>query len=269
MQDQLRSPPPRRRQYHAGSASSTISSSYSSSSSTSSDSQARSRKRRRQHRSSRCITWTESASVACAPPIGKTLRRKIRKGEFINFDKLLLDPQKPPPLQNPKQSKSVKTTRQVADLSSWLEAWNRYLCTRVACHPAMALELVKYQTLIIMFFSRHYPQQVVEYDKLFRQAAALDQTIRWDSIKEDIYVWALTQRSNFRPISARLGPPPGEGPATRATSDKASHTSAGKEICKRYNIGKCIRGEECVYAHVCWHPGCQGQHPGKGCPKKG
>jgi hypothetical protein len=127
----------------------------------------------------------------------------------------------------------------------------------------MALELAKYQTMMVMFFTKHQPHLCIEYDKLFRQAAAQDQALRWDSIKEDIYVWALAQRTfRDKPIQSRLGPIPHDA------TNKATHTSDGKEICKRYNFGKCTK-DECIFAHVCWHPGCQGSHPGKGCSRKG
>ena len=63
----------------------------------------------------------------------------------------------------------------------------------VAHDPARALELVKYQTLMAMLFA-HYPTPAcIEYDKLFRQAAARDSSIRWGALKEDIFVWALTK----------------------------------------------------------------------------
>ena len=58
----------------------------------------------------------------------------------------------------------------------------------------MALELIKYQTIMVMLFANHSPARCLEYDSLFRQAAARDPTLRWDTIKEDIYVWAITQR---------------------------------------------------------------------------
>ena len=126
----------------------------------------------------------------------------------------------------------------------------------------------------------HPPARCLEYDSLSHQAAARDPTLRWDTIKEDIYVWAITQRNNtstsqfqpsifnFRdrlPISACLGPPPSE--SSKATPPHATHTTEGKEICKRYNAGRCTRGEECIFTHICWHPGCQGEHPGKECAK--
>ena len=82
------------------------------------------------------------------------------------------------------------------DMALWLAAWNRYFYSRLAANPSMALELVKYQTMMVMFFMSHPPSTCIEYDRLFRQAAAQDHTIRWDSVKNDIYVWAVTQSSS-------------------------------------------------------------------------
>ena len=61
----------------------------------------------------------------------------------------------------------------------------------------MALELVKYQTVVALLFSQYFAPSVIEYDRLFRQAAARDRAMRWDSTKEDTYVWALTQSNSI------------------------------------------------------------------------
>ena len=76
----------------------------------------------------------------------------------------------------------------------------------------------------------------------FRQTAVRDPTLRWDTIKEDIYVWAITQRQNTStfqfqsntstfhdrlPISACLGPPAAE--SGKATPPHATYTAEGKE----------------------------------------
>ena len=138
----------------------------------------------------------------------------------------------------------------------------------------MALELVKYQTVMCLLFARYPAVSVIEYDRLFCQAAARDRTMHWDCPKEDIYVWALTQSHDgarphtglsnhsssatssslpFReraPITARLGPP--VKPNT-TTVDRATHTSSGKEICKCFNLGKCTKGDDCIFAHISWH----------------
>ena len=134
----------------------------------------------------------------------------------------------------------------------------------------MALELAKYQTMIVMFFAKHQSQLVIEYDKLFQQAAALDPSLRWDAIKEEIYVWALTQRHNFRDRgfnTSRLGPMPNDAAAGKLPADRATHTAAGKEICKSFNFNKCTRGDECAFAHVCWHAGCVSTQV-KGAPRR-
>ena len=46
----------------------------------------------------------------------------------------------------------------------------------------MALELVKYQTIMVMLFTNHSPARCLEYDSLFRQAAVRDSTLHWDII---------------------------------------------------------------------------------------
>ena len=75
-----------------------------------------------------------------------------------------------------------RVKRHVVDLPSWLEAWNQYICVRLAYELAMALELVKYQTIMVMLFANHSAGRCLEYDSLFRQAAAHDPTLRWDTI---------------------------------------------------------------------------------------
>lgn len=163
----------------------------------------------------------------------------------------------------------------MTDLPSWLEAWNRYLCCHLSYFPLTALEMVKYQTLLIMLFAHHPPQHCLEYDRLFRQSAAQDTSLRWDAIKEDIYVWAITKRSqSFRDkpnIMSRLGPQPPDTSNSRGQPKPANreiHNKAGKEICKRYNLGRCTLGDQCVFSHTCWQPGCHGEHPGRGCTKQ-
>ena len=61
-----------------------------------------------------------------------------------------------PPLKLAK-GKSKLSNRHIVDLASWLKSWNRYMCVRLACDLSMALELVKYQTIMVMLFANHYP----------------------------------------------------------------------------------------------------------------
>ena len=153
----------------------------------------------------------------------------IRRGEYVDLNKLLLPTHTPPlfqPLTKPKP-KRKESKRVMTDLPSWLEAWNRYLCCHLSYFPLTALEMVKYQTLLIMLFANHPPQHCLEYDRLFRQSAALDTSLRWDTIKEDIYVWAITKKGqSFRDkpnIMSRLGPPPPDTATNRAPQSCRQH----------------------------------------------
>jgi hypothetical protein len=120
-------------------------------------------------------------------------------------------------------------------MTSWLEAWNRYHCCHLSYFPLTALEMVKYQILLIMLLAHHPPQHCLEYDRLFRQSAAQDTSLRWDAIKEDIYVWAITKKGqSFR--DKRLGPSPSDTSNSRVQpkpANRETHTKAGKELCKR------------------------------------
>ena len=95
-------------------------------------------------------------------------------------------------------------------MASWLEAWNRFICCHLSYYPATVLKMAKYQSNMTTLFTNHPPAHCLEYDCLFRQAASRDTSIRWDVIKEDIYVWSVTKRSTaFRDrfsIMSRLGP---------------------------------------------------------------
>ncbi len=175
------------------------------------------------------------------------------------------------------------------DLRSWLEAWNNYLCCRLSAQPTLVLELTKYQTLMAMLFSYYSTHACLRYDRLFRQAASQNATLRWDTIKEDIYVWCLTRNSPPSPMpgptdcqlvapqsvcspqqpsheqSTLFSSRPGRLPRYR---DRVTHAATGWEICRRYNFGKRTWGEECAFAHVCSTPACHGAHPSKGCPRR-
>ena len=183
------------------------------------------------------------------------------------FDRLLLPQIYRPPLNLASVKQSGVSGMLLTYLHGSRHGTNTYVLG-FAYNRSMALELVKYQTIMVMLLANHSPARGLEYDSLLRQAVACDPTLRWDTIKEDIYVWAITQGHNTStsqfqsststfhdrlPISARLGPPSAE--SGKATPPHATHTAEGKEICKRYNVGRCTKGEECIFTHVCWHPG--------------
>ncbi len=207
-----------------------------------------------------------------APP-PRTLRKRIARGKFVHFNTLLQQAPAPAAILNqaiqPYSAKKTPTRshRRVTDLPTWLEAWNTYAAIRCATHPSLALELLKYQAIMCMLFSTFPPHTCIEYDRLFRHLISRDPTQRWDTLKDDLFLFNAAQPSFRAPrntsIHTRLGPP------SHTDMGRQTRTPSGAEICRRYNFDRCTLGDECKFTHVCWKPGCGGPHPGKRCPAHG
>ena len=93
------------------------------------------RRRRRHHgRSSSHEEFSDSPFSSCVMAPAKYLIRKIRKGKFVKFDKLLtpvLDEvltaqQGKCPGDDPRPRK-----RHIGDFANWVEAWNIFMAIRV------------------------------------------------------------------------------------------------------------------------------------------
>ena len=54
-----------------------------------------------------------------------------------------------------------------------------------------------------MLFAKYAPLACTEYDKPFQQAASQNHAIRWDSLKDDIFVWALTLQADTQAYHGR------------------------------------------------------------------
>ena len=154
--------------------------------------------------------------------------KKIKRGEYTDFDKWLSPTDDAVPGQAVAPKKSCKTKRQVCDLQSWLEAWNIYLAIRIQTAPKPELQLVKYQTIVCQLFSAYPAASDLKYDRLFREAAARSKstTFQWDVLKEDILVWCVTRnpfraRQQMQTTSStpRQGPAPVAGNASNQEGD--------------------------------------------------
>ena len=242
----------RRSTSSSSSASSNSSSSSSSSSSDGSDHRKRHSTRRhrksrskRHHRhrtSSSSGSSTDSPLISCVSTPARRIVKKIKRGEYANFDRLLPPTEDAVPGQAVAPKKSRKASkRQVCDLPSWLEAWNIFLAIRVQMAPKTALQLVKYQTIVCQLFSAYPAASALKYDRLFREAAARSKsTLQWDVLKEDILVWCVT-RNPFRArqqvqsgsSTPRQGSATTAGNASNQQGDRSVLTTTGQEICRR------------------------------------
>ena len=137
------------------------------------------------------------------------------------------------------------------------------ICVRLAYDLSMALELVKYQTIMVMLFASHFPARCLEYDSLLRQAIPPWAGTPSHSATTLISLEHLHFSCPTPNISLSWAPS-----SQVKQSDSTARYIHCRKICKRYNAGCYKRGKECNFTHICWHPGCQGEHPGKVCAKR-
>lgn len=248
----------------------TATSSSSSDSGSSTSSSHRTRRKRHRGKAKRLRSRTKAKldklTVPCCPPLARKYSSRIARGEYVSFDKLTIPSKKQRSDMHAKHSPKHAPRRPVTGLTTWIEAWNRFMGVRVATKPSKALELIKYQTLITTAFQDYPPEACIQYDRRFRQLAAKNKELAWDKYKEDLFVWCFSPkpastgsfRANKPAVLSRLGPPPGT----------ATHTATGAEICIRYNLPRGCTMDGCRYKHVCSKRGCEGDHPATRCPSK-
>ena len=132
--------------------------------------------------------------VSCTSPPHNRIITKIRRGKYIDFDYLLpgVDDIEPlqaaqPPVAKRSHQKSPPP-RKVTDSQTWMDTWNSFLIIATHHTPSHSLELVQYQALVSHLFQAYPIQVAIRYDQLFRQVAARDPLLRWDTFKEDLLV---------------------------------------------------------------------------------
>ena len=182
--------------------------------------------------------------------------------------------------------------REVTALASWLYCFLAYAALR--CPDQESRDRLEYARLIIREAQRHGGQGWLDYDRVFRQQAALDPALRWNTLQPAIQASTL-----FNPIPA---PASSNGPATNVgafcslcrgvdhsatscalaylqqpTSATANYhlpprparkraAVASHSLCISWNRGRCIFPSTCTFRHVCsicFHP-----HPAIDCPSK-
>ena len=161
--------------------------------------------------------------------------------------------------------------REVTSLATWCYCFLGYLAITTA-DPTTRDQLA-YARLIIREAQRHGGSGWLEYDRTFRQQAALEPLTRWNTLNPSLLAaTVLTQRpqggqfctlcrgvDHTRSQCALLCLQP---PSVRRLTPTSS-----PRICTSWNRGTCTFPGECSYLHVCSI--CPGfvQHKAIQCPK--
>ena len=122
----------------------------------------------------------------------------------------------------------------ISNYKCWEQAFWVYSDVYMRAHPQRAPELVQYNHLIHTTSQSYTWENVYLYDKDFRLHLARHPNRSWSIILQQAWVMRLKDR-----IRTNTG----------------NHNSTGgehkKDICKRFNKGKCNYGSECVFDHHC------------------
>ena len=97
------------------------------------------------------------------PPVTHKVRHAIERGEFAELSKLLVNH-----LGSGSSSKRSTSTRSIAGLESWLEAWSIYAAVLSSHKPHLAPQLFPYQAFITRSSCRFQPYAWLQYDAQFR-----------------------------------------------------------------------------------------------------
>ena len=134
-------------------------------------------------------------------------------------------------------SQQQRTSRKIHDLGDWLEAWTNFMGIMSHSHPGRAAELIAYQDTILKASRNFEFNAVAVYDRVFRSRVAVDPTLRWDSVLQDLYTTTFNAKAcrTFRPA---------EGIRNVSSSPAASGSTAD-DTCRLFNRGACRR-RKCI-----------------------
>ena len=231
-------------------------------------------------------------------PFPRKLVDRIRSGQYIEMRDLLMDNislrQQLESLGGPAQYSLPgimrPRLRDVGNLPSWMYCFLAYVALRSG--DSVTRDMLAYARLVIRESQRHGGNSWLEYDKVFRQQAAIDNSLRWNTLHPGIQAATLMGRSSgvgtfcsscrgtdhtapYCALAYLQGPStqqprfangPGSLPGVSRSKPpyqfrKRPETSIG--ICVSWNKGKCSYPNTCRFRHIC--ATCNQQHMARDC----
>ena len=123
-------------------------------------------------------------------------------------------------------------------------------------YPNRAQEILEYMSLIRHAAHTHKGLGWCIYDHKFRCKAALNPSLDWSTIDQQLWLMIFTTTSE---VLAQQYPIFSNG-----AHNKASSGGARGSFCHQYNEKAHYSRVDCVYRHMCNK--CGGPHPGCRCP---
>ncbi len=115
-------------------------------------------------------------------PLRRSLRKKISRGEYIEFPKLLCESL----VASGSHFASQMRKTPILSLDTWLEAWSLFAEVLSKHRPHLAPSLFHYQAFISRTSQRFQPSAWLQYDRQFRLKLASCHSLSWASTDPEL-----------------------------------------------------------------------------------
>lgn len=182
--------------------------------------------------------------------------------------------------------------REVATLPSWLYCFLAYVA--IQSQDTAIRDMLAYARMMIREAQRHGGTGWLDYDRVFRQQAALDRTLKWNVLHPGIQAATLTGAGRGtgpamfctlcreadhnaescalaylqQPSVSSLAGPTFTPTLPRTRTQNRQHPERSEppiRICASWNRGSCIYPNTCAFTHVCSN--CRQRHMARDCPR--
>ena len=220
-------------------------------------------------------------------PFPRKLVEKVIARQFVDMRELLPDNisllHRLESVQGPIPVQTLGPTRprlrNVTTISTWVYCFLGYMA--ILTTDPRTRDQLAYARLIIREAQRHGGRGWLDYGRAFRQQAAVDPSIRWNTLFPGLQASTILGQTNSQASTfctlcrgadhvqsqcalAYLYPQPMRASAqVRQTSNRPARRA--ENICKSWNKGACIFPNTCTYRHVCMMH--QLHHMARDCPK--
>ena len=175
--------------------------------------------------------------------IDQQIQQKIVNHEYVEFSKLL--PKSRVSEEEDHRMELINrggstffvpvSDREIATISNfgkWEQAFRVFSNIYTRAYPEKASELIQYNHIIFTAANTYVWDNVYQYDNEFRMHLSNFPSRSWSIILQQAWAMCLKDRL-FKSEESRNG------------------VHKIKEICRRYNKGKCPNGFSCKYEHRC------------------
>ena len=174
------------------------------------------------------------------------VQRKIQAGSYVDLGKLYRPdtPHAEEQIVAIKSNGMLKISSQpkssdIYNFNRFLDCYLVYMAIRGKSHPNEYPSMCKYIEIVKGLFSQGYDG--VYYDKRFRMMRADNHMIPWSCYMAELLVRKASASDTSFPNKS----------SSNMTNTSPAANNGSRKPCHYFNIGKCTRGNNCRFLHVC------------------